>query len=170
MGVYQRANIVKWLVYVAAFLPVLVLDIAVTSRLSIGGIIPVLMPLCVAAAATLEGGVAGAGFGLFVGVLCDALYGYDVTLTLLLPVCGAFTGIITRYALQQNVFGCLICSFFTLAFVDLFHILYHFFSRVALLPLLRVAGGEILYSLPFVFLIYPLNLWVHRRTGGSSYL
>lgn len=167
---YQRANVVKWLIYGLVFLPVLVVDIAVTSRLPIRGIIPVLMPLCVAAVATLEGGAGGAGFGLFVGVLCDALYGYDGTLTLLLPFCGAFTGIITRYALRQNVLGCLICSFFTLAFLDLFHMLYHFFSGVAFLPLLAVAAAEILYSLPFVFLIYPLNLWVHRRTGGSKYL
>jgi len=165
----QREHIIKWLMFSLVFLPVLICDVALLNRFPIFGITPMLMPLAVAAVATLEGSVAGAGFGLAVGLVCDALYGSAGSMTLLLPVCGAASGIATRYGLRQNVVGCVVCSLFTLLMIDLWRVGFRMFWGYDVQALLQVAALEILYSLPFTLLVFPLNNWVHRRLGGSTY-
>ena len=165
----QREHTIKWLMYSLVFLPVLICDVMLLNRFPVFGIAPMLMPLAVAAVATLEGSVAGAGFGLAVGLICDSLYGSTGSLTLLLPVCGAASGIATRYGLRQNVLGCFVCSVFTLLVIDLWRVILRIFWGYHLQALLQVAALEILYSLPFVLLVFPLNIWVHRRLGGSKY-
>jgi len=165
----QREHTIKWLMYSLVFLPVLICDVMVLNRFPILGVAPMLMPLAVAAVAALEGSVAGAGFGLAVGLVCDALYGSAGSMTLLLPLCGAGSGIVTRYGLRQNIIGCLVCSLLTLLVIDLWRVGFRMFWGFDLQALLQVAALEILYSLPFALLVFPLNNWVHRRLGGSKY-
>ena len=66
--------IIKWGVYTLALVPVWILELYVLSRYPLFGVKPMLLPLAVVAVAVLEGSTAGGGFGLFVGVLCDACY------------------------------------------------------------------------------------------------
>ena len=165
----QREHTIKWLMYSLVFLPVLICDVMLLNRFPILGVTPMLMPLAVVAVATLEGSVAGAGFGLAVGLVCDALYGSSGSFTLLLPVCGAASGMATRYGLRQNVLGCFVCSLVTLVVIDLWRVSFRMFWGFDAQALLQVASLEILYSLPFALLVFPLNNWVHRRLGGSKY-
>ena len=66
--------ILKWLFYALALLPVWWMDTFVLGRFPVLGVAPMLLPVAAVAVAVLEGALAGAGFGLAVGVLCDAVY------------------------------------------------------------------------------------------------
>lgn len=164
-----RDHVIKWLMYSLALLPVLILDLMVVGKFPLFGAVPTLLPLVVASVATLEGSVAGAGFGLAIGLICDATYGTNGSMTLLLPIAGAFSGIFSRYGLRQSFLGAFICSFLTLALVEAWQVVYHMFWGAPSAILLRIAGSELLYSLPFILLIFPLNNGVHKRLGGSRY-
>ena len=85
---------IKWGVYALAILPIWFLEVYVLNRLPVLGVTPMLMPLAAVAAAVLEGATGGAGYGLFVGILCDAAYhgtngAMTLGLCLLCCACGA---------------------------------------------------------------------------------
>ena len=62
---------IKWLAYTLALLPVWFLDAFFLSRFPVFGVRPMLLPLCAAAVATLEGASAGVELCLsMAGVLC----------------------------------------------------------------------------------------------------
>ena len=100
----RRDFILKWLLYALALLPVLLLEIYIFPWIPIFGIIPSLLPIAAITVAMLEGPVAGAGFGLFVGILSDALTGGTPgTMILFLAILGYAAGIASRYGIHQNI-------------------------------------------------------------------
>lgn len=168
----RRDFILKWLLYALALLPILLLDIYVFPRIPIFGIIPSLLPIAAITVAILEGPVAGAGFGLFVGILFDALTpGVPGGMIFLLAVLGYATGIASRYGIHQNMLGCLICSASALFLINLIRVIHSLIRGTASLwRLLAVAFPEILISLVFLPLIYGIFLWVFRRVPHISVL
>lgn len=117
------------------------------------------------AVAVLEGALAGAGFGLAVGVLCDAVYfGGHRFLTLGLCLIGWGAGAASQYVLSRNFGGCLLCAAAGLVLIDMVRVFAGLFTGLASLPaLLRVALPEVLWSLCFVCLLYPWFAWVRGR-------
>lgn len=117
------------------------------------------------AVAVLEGALAGAGFGLAVGVLCDAVYfGGHGFLTLGLCLIGWGAGAASQYVLSRNFGGCLLCAAAGLVLIDMVRVFAGLFTGLASLPaLLRVALPEVLWSLCFVCLLYPWFAWVRGR-------
>ena len=85
----QRDFLTKWLIYGLALLPVWFLEVYVLSRISLFGVSPTLLPLAAITVAVLEGGAPGAGFGLAVGVICDAVYGTNGAMTCSLALLSA---------------------------------------------------------------------------------
>ncbi len=166
----RGAQIIKWLTYTLALVPVWFLEAAVLRRLPVLGVFPVLLPLAAIAVAVLEGAVAGAGFGMVVGVLCDAAYfGTGGSMTLALALLGAGAGLVTQYGLRQNYWGYLLCAAGALAALDTLRVLYRLLTGMAsLLPLLKVAVPEVLWSLVFTPFVYLLFRAVHRRVGGTA--
>ena len=164
--------IIKWGVYTLALVPVWILELYVLSRYPLFGVKPMLLPLAVVAVAVLEGSTAGGGFGLFVGVLCDACY-HDTFggMTLGLCLVGVCAGAVSRYALRQNLLGCLLCSLGGLLLVDGARVLVRLFWQTAPLDaLLRVALPEVFVSLLIVFPVYALELWVFKRVPKKTVL
>ena len=106
----QRDFLTKWLIYGLALLPVWFLEVYVLSRVHLFGVSPTLLPLAAITVAVLEGGAPGAGFGLAVGVICDAVYGTNGAMTLSLTLLGAAAGITAQYLVRQNLVGSIICS------------------------------------------------------------
>ena len=103
--------ILKWLFYALALLPVWWMDTFVLGRFPVLGVAPMLLPVAAVAVAVLEGALAGAGFGLAVGVLCDAVYfGGHGFLTLGLCLIGWGAGAAAQYVLSRNFGGCLLCA------------------------------------------------------------
>ena len=155
----------KWFFYGLSLLPVWWLELFVLSRFPVLGATPMLLPLAAVAVAVLEGSVSGAGFGLAVGVLCDAVYyGGWGGMTLGMCLIGWGAGAAAQYVLRPNCGGCLLCSAGALAAIDLFRVAAGLFTGLGSLSgLLEVAVPEILWSLCFVCLIYPWYTWVRRR-------
>ena len=163
---------IKWGVYALALLPVWFCEVYILNRFPLFGVAPMLLPLAAIAVAVLEGTVAGAGFGLGVGILCDAVYfNPDGAMTLGLCLLGFGAGALAQYVLRQNLLGCLLCSLAALAFIDAGRIAARLLTGQAGLPaMLSVAGREILWSMVFVFPVYALFLWVFRRVPKKTVL
>lgn len=164
--------IVKWLAYTLALLPILVLDLFLLPWFPIFGTIPTLLPVAAVTVAVLEGPAAGAGFGLFVGILSDAFIpGMPGAMTFGLALLGTAAGAAARYGVRQNLIGCLLCSAGALAIIDLIRVVFALLRGRASLPaLLAVALPEIFWSLVFVPLIYAIFLWVFHRAPRASIL
>ena len=163
---------IKWGAYALALVPVWILELYVLSRFPVLGVTPMLMPLAAVAVAVLEGATAGGGFGLFVGVLCDAAY-HDTDGGMTLGVCliGVCAGALSRYALRQNLAGCLLCSLAGLLCISGMRVVVRLFWQTAPLDaLLRVGLPEVAWSLVFVFPVYALFLWVFQRVPKRTVL
>lgn len=156
---------IKWLAYALALLPVWFAQAFLVNRFPLFGVVPSLLPLAAVAVAVLEGASAGAGFGLAVGVLCDAVYfGGHGFLTLGLCLIGWGAGAASQYVLSRNFGGCLLCAAAGLVLIDMVRVFAGLFTGLASLPaLLRVALPEVLWSLCFVCLLYPWFAWVRGR-------
>lgn len=164
--------VTKWLAYGLMLLPVWFLECFVLSRFLVFGVKAALLPLAAVAVAVLEGGAAGAGFGLAVGILYDtAVPGMPGAMTLALALIGLGAGLLAQYALRQDLLGCLICSALAMGIIDAGRIIARLFTRSAPLEAMAgVAGREILWSLCFVPLIYLMFRWVFRRVPKATVL
>ena len=164
---------VKWLAYALALLPVWLLEAFVLSRYPLFGVKPMLLPLCAVAVATVEGATAGAGFGLAVGVLFDAMAPDLIPgcMILLFALLGLGCGLLAQYVLRQDLIGHLICSALALCAIDAVRIALRLAAGVAGLGAMApVAGKEILWSLCFVPGVYLLFRWVFRRVPKPTVL
>lgn len=164
--------VIKWLAYALALALVWVLESYLLSVLPLFGVKPMLLPLCAVAVATLEGATGGAGFGLAVGVLFDAMHpGVPGVTILLMALLGLGLGLLAQYVLRQDLVGCLICSFLALAVVDALRILWRLALGVAPLGgMLALAGKEILWSMCFAPLVYLVFRWVFNRVPKATVL
>ena len=163
---------IKWLAYGLALLPVWFLHSFVFNRFPVWGAIPMLLPLAAVAVATLEGALAGAGYGLAVGMLMDAvLPGPGGMMSFALAAVGFGAGLLAQFVLRQDLVGCLVCSALSLCVIDLFHILPRLFlGQAPLVPMLELAGRELGWSLVFVPPVYLLYHWVYDRVPKATVL
>lgn len=165
----QRDFLTKWLIYGLALLPVWFLEVYVLSRVHLFGVSPTLLPLAAITVAVLEGGAPGAGFGLAVGVICDAVYGTNGAMTLALTVLGAAAGITAQNLVRQNLVGSILCSAAGLFIIEAFRVGWRLLFQVAdLTALLKVAAPEFLFSIVFTPLIYAIFHWVWSRTQFAT--
>lgn len=163
---------IKWLAYALALALIWVLEAYLLSALPVFGVRPMLLPLCAVAAATLEGASGGAGFGLAVGVLFDAMHpGAPGLMIAVMALLGLGTGLLAQYVLRQDLAGCLICSVLALAAVDALRILRRLADGSAPLGgMLELAGKEIGWSMCFAPLIYLVFRWVFNRVPKATVL
>ena len=168
----RRDFLIKWLVYALAMLPVLILALYLFPSIPLLKVSPALLPVAAITVAVLEGPAGGAGFGLFVGILADALIpGIPGTMTFALSLLGACSGAAARYGVQQNLIGCMICSGGSLIFINLVRVVFLFLRHTApFVPLLLTALGEIFWSLVFLPLVYGIFLWVFQRVPKPTVL
>ncbi len=164
---------IKWLAYALALLPVWFADSFLLSRYPLLGVTPTLLPLAAIAVATLEGATAGAGYGLAVGILFDAVTPgvFPGVMTFTMALLALAAGLLAQYALRQDLIGCFICSALALAGIDALRIAARLLTKAAPLPaMLQLAGKEILWTLCFVPLVYLLFRWVFRRVPKPTVL
>lgn len=161
---------VKWLAYALALLPVWFAETYVFSAVPLFGVKPMLLPLAAVAVATLEGATGGAGFGLAVGALMDAMLpGLPGGKILFMTLAALGAGLLSRYVLRQNLVGCFLCSVMALALLDLGRVALRLLTGAApATVLLALAGKEILWSLCFAPLVYGLFLWVFNRVPKAT--
>lgn len=163
---------IKWLAYALALALVWVLEAYLLSALPLFGIKPMLLPLCAAAVAVLEGASGGTGFGLAVGVLFDATHpGVPGVSILLMALLGLGLGLLAQYVLRQDLVGCLICSALALASIDALRIFRRLLLNSAPLDgMLVLAGKELGWSMCFAPLVYLVFRWVFNRVPKATVL
>ena len=167
----RRDLIQKWLTYALGLLPVWVLDAYILPRYPLfGAVVPMLLPLAVAAVSVLEGASAGTGFGMAVGLLWELAYpGGFGGLVFYLALAGMVMGAVSQYALNQSFLGCLICSAGVLGLLDLLRVARMLFINAASLSdLLQVAVPEFLWSLAWTPLVWLIFRAVYDRVGGTK--
>ena len=166
----RRDFIHKWLIYALGLLPVWLLDACILPRYPLRGIIPMLLPLAVAAVAVLEGAYAGTGFGLAVGLLWELAYpGGFGGLVFFLALAGMTMGAVSQYALSQSFAGCLICAAGLLGLLELLRVARMLLMDAAgLSELFRVALSEFLWSLAWTPLTWLLFRAIYSRVGGTK--
>ena len=144
------------LLYFAVILVVMALQTLLFSRLRILGAAPMFVPAVVTAVALFEGGVWGAVFGLVTGILCALRYSGTVVLfPILFSAIGFFSGMLAQYVMNRRFFSYFalsVAAFVLTAFCQMFRFL--FFLNAPALAVLRVGLFQVLWSLPFPFLIY----------------
>lgn len=168
MGISRQNSVYKWLLYAAALLPFCFLDGVVFGRIDFLGSRPFLLPLAVSVVAILEGVTAGAGYGLYAGLLASLLgHGSKGVFIFLLSLLGVLVGYAFRYGLQQTFTGCLLGSMVALCALSLIRVLFHALKDGAtFFALFRISASEVLWSLAFFPLVYAIYRLVYRRVGG----
>ena len=158
----------KWLLYGGGLLLTWGVDALLLPRFSLPAM-PVLLPLCVVAAAVLEGAFTGAQFGLLAGLVWGLAYaGASPFRIPLLTIVGMVCGAVTQYALRRSLSGCLVCAAGTLGALSLLNILRGIVTGLAEPgALLLTALQECAVSLLCVPFVYGVFYWIYRRAGGK---
>lgn len=167
----RRDLIHKWSVYALGLLPIWILDSCILPRYPLWGVvIPMLLPLAVAAVAVLEGASSGTGFGMAVGLLWELAYpGGFGGQVFFLALAGMAMGAVSQYALNQSFPGCLICSAGILGLLDFLRVTRMLFINAAgLSALLQVAIPEFFWSLAWTPLVWLLFRAIYNRVGGTK--
>ena len=162
----RRDHIIQWLSYTIALLLVLGLERLVLSRFTVWDVIPVLLPIALAACSTLEGPKFGAAFGILVGILMSVSAGGGFWRIVICSAAGLLCGLITRYGLPQSFTGHLACSTLVMFLRMIWCVGTRLINGTANFSLLlRIGFPEFLWSLVFTFPIYLLFLFVCRHWG-----
>ncbi|NLL46804.1 MAG: hypothetical protein GX250_08405 [Clostridiales bacterium] len=134
-------------------------------HLPLWGVKPLILPVAAIGIGFFGGSIWGGVFGIFAGILCDIAFVTTPLFTLVMPLIGLASGLLSEYALLRSLLSYLITSLLGLlviSFLQLFPFL--FFRDVGLLILLRVTALQCAYSLLFVFPLYlPVRRLSRRR-------
>lgn len=156
----RRDFFYKWLFYCAAALFCLFIQQALLNRLPLwNGIHPFILPLIPVMAAMLEHDQYSIFFAMIFGLLCDFLLpGVIPCFYLLVFLSSALlTRLIAARVMLPGFLCAFICSVLALVLTDLVLILLLNYSiDFTAAGALTLAGRELLLSLPFSLLIYPL--------------
>ncbi len=151
----------------ALFLIVLyILQAFVFPRITVLGAKPLIIPVAVIGVGFFGGGIWGGVFGIFAGILCDTAFNSRVFFTLVLPLFGLASGLISEYMLLPGILSYLISAFsglIVISFLQTFPIIA--FQKNNPLVIGRVVLPQIAYSLIFVFILYYPIRWIsiHRN-------
>ena len=124
------------------------------SAIPLFGVKMFFMPAVVVAIGAFEGGVWGAALGLVTGFLTDISYGNVALFTVLFPLLGFFSGVFTRWFVNASLFAYLIMCLVAFAVTAAAQMLELLLTAKALLPMLRTAIIQTLWSMPMAAALY----------------
>jgi len=159
----------KWLLYLLlGLMPVWLLETVFLPRLDLA-VMPVLLPVCVVAAAVLEGAFWGAQFGLAVGLVWTLTYaGASPWRLTLLTLVGMAAGVVSQYALRRSLSGCLLCAAGVMGALEVLTILGGLTNDLSTPgPLLLLAIEEFAVTMVCAPLVYFLFYNLYRKAGGK---
>lgn len=160
----------KWAAYALALVLTAALQELLFSHLRPLGVVPVLLPLALAALAALEGAAAGAGFGIAVGVFSMFLDGMGAWIILLGCLAGLVTGLLARYVLSRSFLGFVVCSLGMLVLRMACLVVTYWLRGAAPIPvLLRVGGLELGWTMLLCPVIYGMFRFIYPRWGAGYY-
>ncbi len=162
----QRSNVFLWLGYAAALLLVLLITREGFGRFPLWGSVPDCVPAVIAFVAVLEGRFFGSVYGIGVGLWVTLLHGGHGAGLILL---GALIGMVAGGWYERKprrLFGpCMMSGALALVTAAVVRSLAAlcFAPGATLSAVVRIAGGEALYSLLLALPACPLFLFVHRH-------
>lgn len=124
------------------------------SAIPLFGVKMFFMPAVVVAIGAFEGGVWGAALGLVTGFLTDISYGNVALFTVLFPLLGFFSGVFTRWFVNASLFAYLIMCLVAFAVTAAAQMLELLLTGNTLLPMLRTAIIQTLWSMPMAAALY----------------
>ncbi len=162
----RNETIFKWLQYALVALVCMLVQSALLQCISILGVMPFVYPVLAVLPAMFEREVSGTIFALAFGVVCDAALPAPIPCfyTLIFPVAGLCAALLSKSWVTGGPLCALVNGAVALAATDLFHGLILAIKGTAAWGAVFVTmGKELLVTLPFVLLLYPLFLTVFRR-------
>ena len=131
----------------------------ILSRIPILGARAFIIPITVVAIGFFEGGVWGGVFGLIAGIFTDmSLDSSTVMMTIIFPVIGFFSGALPMFFFNRKLISfvcfCLVGMLITAVGQMAKYIL---FTGINPWALLLTAALQVLWAVPFIYLIYFLN-------------
>lgn len=143
-------------VYGLMLLVLFLLQNVLLSNIAPLGVRAVFVPVSVVCVGLFEGGVWGAMYGVAAGYFMDMGQSETTVLFMIvLAAAGFFTGLLCRYELRRGLVTALALSFCVLAICALCQMLpFLLFTATRPWPVLRTGLLQVLWSLPFTFVIY----------------
>lgn len=158
-------------VYTLMLVVLLLLQNVLLANLAPLGVRAVFVPVSVVCVGLFEGGVWGAMYGLAAGYFMDMGQSETTILFMLvLGVCGYFTGLLCRYELRRGLVTALVLSLGVLVICALCQMLpFLIFTDTSPWAVVRTGLLQVLWSLPFTFLIYYPCRYIagHDMMGGA---
>ena len=141
----RRSDFVKWLIYA--------------------------LGVAAVAVGLWESPLAGAVFGLCLGVFADAVYpGFPGGMTLGLCIFGWVTGTLSQYRLQKNLLGYSICAVVALTALEAVRAASALLSHVGpTYGVLSLAGRELGCSLIYAIPVYLLFKLIHHAVNKPAH-
>jgi cell shape-determining protein MreD len=165
--IYRRRIFVSILIHVLLFLVVYALQDMILIHLQLFGLVPLLLPVAATGVAVFEGRDIGGIAGLFVGIMCDISFNAPVgVFTVLLTFTGLLVGTLADTVMRRGFLSFYIASVVVLVIsvaAQMFPLV--FFNGVPPQMLFMVAMRQTLYSMLFVFPMYPIVKSLGRRAG-----
>ena len=166
----RRDYILQWTAYGIALLVIAGLERLIFNRIPVMGVIPVLLPLGLAACAVFEGAKAGAGYGIAVGVMMTIGAGGGYWRLVACAAAGLCCGLLARYVIRHDFVGHLLCSLLVLFVRMVWCVGTRYLSGAASLPvLINVALPELLWSMVLSVPIYFIYRFVCRHWGRQYF-
>lgn len=153
----RRDIILKWIAYIVALAVITMFNFSVLGRLPIS--LPLLLPMAAVAVGTLEGPKFGAGFGIVAGLVMATVGHTGLLCVPILALLAWLCGLLAQYVLRRDLVGHIICAAGAMLLWELWQVGFRWATHVAApVLLLKVAAGELLWTLVFSFPVY----WVCR--------
>ena len=158
----------RLLLYLLCLLPLVWVEAVVLGRIPFFGGRPFLLPLAVFLVAIREGANFGAVFGILTGIFAVYLgHGRPGAFILIFALLAFFMGLLFRYGLQSDFFGCLLGTVAGLLLLELLRMGYAALTLgVSFFALLPIALPEFLWTLAFFPVVYWLYAMAFRRSGA----
>ena len=169
MAVFDLISLRKFrraILYLICVAAAVWLQTMVLSRAEVLGAKPFFIPALAVAIGMFEGGVWGGVLGLLAGVACDwSFSGSTVLFMILFTVFGFLSGMLAEFFITRSFFACMLLSVLALAVTALCQVVpLWIFRGTAPEALFPVAGLQVLWSLPFAALSFP----VVKRIAGRD--
>ena len=157
----------KWAVYAGFLLVAHVCQSMIFSAFYIFNAHPMILPLVVSAVALFEGSVAGGGFGMAAGFLCDMSF-HESTFRFLVffTLLGVLVGRLTEKIITRGFPSYLLCGALSLVLTSAMQALpFIAFARLSIADVMPTAIAQTVCSLLFLLPVYYASRTIYIRTG-----
>ncbi|MCL2408376.1 MAG: hypothetical protein FWC96_02010 [Oscillospiraceae bacterium] len=165
--IFRRRIFVSIILHALLFFVVYALQDMILIHLQLFGLVPLILPVAATGVAVFEGRDIGGIAGIFAGIMCDISFNAPVgVFTVLLAFTGLLVGTLADTVMTRGFLSFYITSVVVLAIcvvAQMFPLV--FFVGIPTQALVMVAVRQTIYSMLFVFPLFPAVRALGRRAG-----